>query len=357
MANINGNAGNNILIGTNQNDLINGQAGNDLIQGLAGNDIIDGSSGIDTADYRRYPGITVTLNGSTDALLMVGGVHEDTLRRVEKIFGGSGDDFITGDVLENTFRGGLGADILDGAAGVDTADYSDKTQSVVVTLNAASDSIVAVGGSDEDTLRNIENVIGGSAGRYSDRRWPEQFLPGRGRRRYHRRRKRQRYRRFSGKGDFRCRFSQRRRGRHCIRRRRYRGHASQRRKFARRVGERHFIGDALANKLSGARGNDWLRGGWGPTFSMVAKTSILPIMATRTFRVRHAERQQSNVTIGGVAEDTILKIENVVGGSGDDFLTGDVLANTFRGGLGADILDGGRVSTPPTIATSLSPSS
>ena len=109
-------------------------------------------------------GITVTLNGSTDALLMVGGVYEDTLRRVENIFGGSGDDFITGDALANTFRGGLGADILDGGAGVDTADYSDKTQSVVLTLNGAADTVVAVGGSAEDTLRNIENVIGGSAG-------------------------------------------------------------------------------------------------------------------------------------------------------------------------------------------------
>ena len=31
MANINGNSGNNTLIGTNQNDVINGMAGNDLI--------------------------------------------------------------------------------------------------------------------------------------------------------------------------------------------------------------------------------------------------------------------------------------------------------------------------------------
>src|SRR5687768_17571017 len=81
MATINGNANNNTLIGTNQNDMINGMAGNDLIQGLGDNDIIDGGTGIDTADYREKTlGITVTLNGSTDALLMVGGVYEDTLR-------------------------------------------------------------------------------------------------------------------------------------------------------------------------------------------------------------------------------------------------------------------------------------
>ena len=55
-----------------------------------------------------------------------------------------------------------GNDVLDGGAGIDTADYSDKTASVAVTLNGATDATVKVGGVAEDTIRNIENVIGGS---------------------------------------------------------------------------------------------------------------------------------------------------------------------------------------------------
>ena len=59
-------------------------------------------------------------------------------------------------------EGRAGADILNGGAGVDTADYGDKSTSVVVTLNGATNATVKVGGVNEDTIRNIENVTGGT---------------------------------------------------------------------------------------------------------------------------------------------------------------------------------------------------
>ena len=46
------------------------------------------------------------------------------------------------------------------------------------------------------------------------------------------------------------------------------------------------------------------------------------------------------MSVGGVAEDTIRNIENVTGGSGNDTLTGDALANNFIGGAGTDLLKG-----------------
>jgi serralysin len=70
------------------------------------------------------------------------------------INGGGGNDFI---------QGGLGADTIDGGTGIDTADYSDKKQSVVVTLNGAAPVSVKVNGIVEDSIKNIENIIGGSA--------------------------------------------------------------------------------------------------------------------------------------------------------------------------------------------------
>ena len=35
----------------------------------------------------------------------------------------------------------------------------------------------------------------------------------------------------------------------------------------------------------------------------------------------------ATVTVGGVAEDTLVNIENITGGTGDDIVTGDTLAN------------------------------
>jgi hypothetical protein len=60
-------------------------------------------------------------------------------------------------------EGRAGADILNGGSGVDTADYGDKRTSVVVRLNAATNATVKVGGVNEDAIRNIEDVTGGTA--------------------------------------------------------------------------------------------------------------------------------------------------------------------------------------------------
>ena len=51
-------------------------------------------------------------------------------------------------------------DVLQGGTGVDTADYSDKTGAVSVTLKGALDTVVTVGGVAEDTIREIERVFG-----------------------------------------------------------------------------------------------------------------------------------------------------------------------------------------------------
>src|SRR5262249_1591602 len=138
-------------------------AGDDLLQGLGGLDTIIGGSGIDTVDYReKTVGIAVVLNGATDATVTVGGVAEDTIRQIENVYAGSGDDVITGDAGANILLGGIGNDILDGGGGSDTVLYSDKTTSVVVALTGATAATVFVNGVAEDTVSNIENVTGGS---------------------------------------------------------------------------------------------------------------------------------------------------------------------------------------------------
>ena len=131
--------------------------------GGAGNDILNGETGIDTADYSdKISAVSVTLNGANNSVVSVNGVVEDTIKNIENIIGGSSDDTFAGDSLSNWFRGGSGNDTIDGGNGNDTADYSDKTTSVSVTLNSTNNSVVSVNSVVEDTLKNIENITGGS---------------------------------------------------------------------------------------------------------------------------------------------------------------------------------------------------
>ena len=113
MANITGDAGDNVLTGTGESDLIEGLAGNDTIYGLAGEDGLYGGDGDDA------------------------------------LFGGEGDDAL---------GGGLGDDRLDGGAGNDRASYYFATSGVTVNLNlqgAAQNT-----GQGLDTLISIENLEG-----------------------------------------------------------------------------------------------------------------------------------------------------------------------------------------------------
>ena len=154
---------NDILIGNASANSLEGGAGDDWLRGGEGADILDGGIGSDTSDYsEKAVALMVTLNNAVDATVMVGGVSEDSIRNIENLIGGSGNDIFIGDIANNLFRGGAGNDTLDGGIGLDTADYSDKTDAVSVALHGSVDALVTVGGVAEDTIRNIENLIGGS---------------------------------------------------------------------------------------------------------------------------------------------------------------------------------------------------
>lgn len=162
---IDGAAGNDVLFGDSGNDTLLGSAGHDRLTGGQGNDTLDGGDGRDTADYSdKAAEVSVTLASATQVDVTVGGSVEDTLANIENVIGGSGNDTITGDGNNNVLRGGLGIDILNGAGGVDTADFSDRSETVRVNLGGATPVTAFVGGVAEDQLVNFENLIGGSAG-------------------------------------------------------------------------------------------------------------------------------------------------------------------------------------------------
>ena len=153
-----------LLSGGAGNDSIAGQAGNDTLNGGLGNDTLDGgfvgvASGIDTVAYDTLArAVTVDLQAG-----IAFGQGTDTLLNIRNVTGSSLGDSIGGDNLANTLQGLGGNDTLNGRGGLDTASYAEKTAAVVVTLNGATNATVTVGGVAEDTVSNIEAIIGGSA--------------------------------------------------------------------------------------------------------------------------------------------------------------------------------------------------
>ena len=85
--------------------------------------------------------------------LIMGSKGNDTLRGGQKndsLFGGSGDDVLDG---------GSGADLLNGGDGFDTADYSSRVNSVVVSFdNQFNDGET----NEDDNVQTDSAVIGGA---------------------------------------------------------------------------------------------------------------------------------------------------------------------------------------------------
>lgn len=128
-----------------------------------GENFIDGNGGTDRIDYSAVnQNIRVALQDTGASSVYIGGLARDLVKNIEDITGGSGDDHITGNAGTNKLRGGPGRDVLDGREGLDFAEYAEKTDSVHVKIAQNGESIVFVNGVPEDTLRNIENIIGGS---------------------------------------------------------------------------------------------------------------------------------------------------------------------------------------------------
>lgn len=172
--NIDGGKGNDTIFGGFGNDTIFGGDGDDVIEGGTGADKLDGGLGKNTLNYAADTvGIDVDLSNGIAA---DGDAAGDTFINFQNVRGGSGGDFIVGDANANVLEGGGDADTLIGGGGKDTVDggdtlfdtvsFQDATVNITVTLAAkgAVSTVTSVaGGPGGSTIKNVENVTGGSA--------------------------------------------------------------------------------------------------------------------------------------------------------------------------------------------------
>ena len=127
MAIIDGDNGNNTLLGGDDDDILNGFGGIDTLQGGDGNDILNGGDG---DDVLAGEGSNDILDGSDGDDLLDGGDGDDLLD------GGDGDDFLYGGSSGiDTLNGGLGNDIY----------IVDRTDDIIINedSDAGSDTVIS----------------------------------------------------------------------------------------------------------------------------------------------------------------------------------------------------------------------
>lgn len=122
-----GGGGNDRLTGLDGDDVLHGGAGDDRLVGGTGNDEFRGEGGADT--MLGGPGVDgVGYAGAGPVVADLDGVTGDDGHRgerdtigadIEQLFGGAGNDTLTGNGLPNYLDGGLGNDLLRGGAGND----------------------------------------------------------------------------------------------------------------------------------------------------------------------------------------------------------------------------------------------
>ncbi|NVD42945.1 cadherin-like domain-containing protein [Ensifer sp. HO-A22] len=371
-----GDAGDDLVDGGSEDDTLAGGTGDDTVLAGAGNDVIvtgpsseearlaqasqatpaattddddgddhySGGTGFDTLDASTTTNtIVVDLEAGTASGEEIG---SDTLDSIEAVIAGSGDDQLSGDAACNTLIGNDGDDTIDGragddtltggngddtvkggngndtvlvqaraedhsddddgddtyegGAGTDTLDASATTESIVVDLEEGTATGEEIG---SDTLDSIETVIAGS-------------------------------------------------------------------------GDDELSGDAANNTLVGNDGNDaidgrdgddTLAGGWGDDVvsggggddtivveapvcapgetsdgndTYTGGTGFDTLDASATTESIVVDLEQGTATGEEIGSDTLQRIEAVIGGSGDDQLSGDAEGNTLFGNDGNDVIDG-----------------
>lgn len=309
-------------------DTIYGDENDNILDGGLGNDVLDGAGGTNTASYINAPGaVTIHL----DTMQVTGAAGADTLINIQRIIGSASGDSIFGTTGDDWLDGGGGADTIDGDTGSDTISYASATGPKSVVLGVAN--------TDGDTLTNIENIYGtafsdiltGDAGdNVIEGSLGNDTLTGGA---------------HAGYGDT-ASYSTATAG---VIVNLSSGSATggagndTLSSFENLIGTAYadtLTGDINDNKLDGGSGNDILIGGVGADTMTGGAGFDTVSYADSSAGVTVTVNSSSN-TGGDAAGDQLFGIENLIGSTHNDTLTGDGNSNLFDGGLGDDVMTGG----------------
>ncbi len=313
------------LTGNNLANKIEGGLGDDTISGDAGNDALDGGAGIDTLDYSYLAAgqnLLLTLgrrprtSRESSAVVKNGAatLETDSVKNFENVFGGAGDDKLTGNAGNNVLKGGFGADLFVGGAGADTfygnitnndkgdigdtVDYSASNTAIAITIIGNDFSIAGKGGHAEgDLLAGINKIIGSN---FND------VLMG------------------DVVNDV----------------------------FAVTFGG--GLGDDRIGSVGNASGTNILDGGANSAAGDTIDYSWASNVIALTIALSNTNNALVNVDSNGAGATQIKNFENIIGGAGNDILTGNNVANVIEGGAGADKLTGNGGVDTVSYASSLS---
>ena len=318
-------SGNDTIVGADGDDTLSGEGGDDtfLFTGAAsGFDDIDGGSGFDII-LADADDTALTINSLTNVEQISAGGHSGvyisgsaagqsfnftftglTLTGIDRIEGNGGNDYIAGSNGADTLVGGAGDDTLFGVDGDNTFLFSGTNEGYdVIGGGAGTDTISALADNTVIGLHYVDQVEAVSAGSYTG-----VYVSG-----------------SAGADSLYLSGTT----------------LTGITKIDGGSGADTIVGSISADTILGGLGNDYLSGGGGDdnidggsgddlvTYSYATAAWTIDLSA--------AFAQATS----GSETDTISNVENVIGGSGNDTITGDANNNTFQSGYGDDSVSGG----------------
>lgn len=155
-----GGAGHDTIFGGEGDDIIKGEDGRDMIYGGAGADNMDGGAGVDALRYDQDTvGVTVSLATGRG----FGGEAEgDVFKGFEALYGGSGNDALTGSSTADTIYGNAGHDTINGGAKDDILYGGDGDD--VLNGEMGTDKLYGNGGNDTLVASDGLDILTGGEG-------------------------------------------------------------------------------------------------------------------------------------------------------------------------------------------------